>query len=173
MMSSRSSNKEDGWALLGMILALMVLGIALTAAIPSVRVQVQREREEEMLYRGQQMAEAIARWYNFGNLGPINLQNNAGFGPLTELKKLREIMVFNGKEIKFARGSAFIDPMTNEEWEPVRIRDPRLAKVLDAWAVQPGVVIPPSYQLIAGPPPRTILNPNAPPSGGQSNANRP
>lgn len=170
-MSTKRSDNERGWALLGLILALMVIGIMMVAAVPSVRVQVQREKEEEMMYRGQQMAEAIARWYNFGNLGPINLQSNAGFGPLTDLKKLREIMLFNGKEIKFARVSAFIDPMTSDDWEPVRLRDPRIAGVLNAYSSFNNVIIPPSYQALAGPPLKSILNPINPPSGGQSNSN--
>ncbi len=170
MDSNRSAN-EQGWALLGLILALMVIGIMMVAAVPSVRIQVQREKEEEMMYRGQQMAEAIARWYNFGNLGPINLQTNAGFGPLTDLKKLREIMIFNGREIKFARISAFTDPMTSDDWEPVRLRDPRIAGVLNAYSAFNNVIIPPSYQFLAGPPTRSIFNPNAPPSGTQSNSN--
>ncbi len=170
-MSSNRSANDEGWALLGLILALMVIGIMMLAAVPSVRVQVQREKEEEMIYRGQQMAEAIARWYNFGNLGPINLQNNAGFGPLTDLKKLRDPIVFNGREIKFARVSAFTDPMTSDEWEPVRIRDPRLAGVFNAFSAFTNVVIPPSYQFLAGPPTRTLFNPTAPAPGAQSNSN--
>jgi type II secretory pathway pseudopilin PulG len=166
----KDSNDERGWALLGLLLALMVIGILMLAAVPSVRMQVQREKEEEMIYRGQQMAEAIARWYNFGNLGPINLQSNAGFGPLTELKRLREIMRFNNREIKFARASAFIDPMTSDEWEPVRVRDPRIAGVLNAYSSYNNVIIPPSYQILAGPPTRTIFNPITPPPS-QSNSN--
>ncbi|MEW6213024.1 MAG: hypothetical protein AB1631_32170 [Acidobacteriota bacterium] len=166
----KDANNQRGWALLGLLLALMVIGIFMLAAVPSVRMQVQREKEEEMIYRGQQMAEAIARWYNFGNLGPINLQTNAGFGPLTELKRLREIMRFNNREIKFARSSAFIDPMTSEEWEPVRVRDPRIAGALNAYSSFNNVIIPPSYQLLAGPPTRTIFNPVTPPTG-QSNSN--
>ncbi len=44
-----------------LILALMVLGIMLTAAAPKIKTMVQREKEAEMMYRGEHMAQAIAR----------------------------------------------------------------------------------------------------------------
>ncbi|HWP44677.1 MAG TPA: type II secretion system protein, partial [Blastocatellia bacterium] len=69
-----AARDEGGWAMLGLILALMILGIAMAAAAPNIKMQVQREKEAELIYRGEQMAMAIARYYNFGNLGPINLR---------------------------------------------------------------------------------------------------
>ena len=178
----RNEGVESGWALLGMILALMVLGVLLVSAVPSVRFAVQRDKEEEMKYRGEQMAEAIGRYYNSGQRGaPQLLAPPTRFGGyLLELKKLRDGVTAGEVKIKFVRRSAIIDPMTNEEWEPVRARDPMLAPFLQAYAAATGNPIPQVLQMIAGPPPRlqrvipTIVPPSGAGSGSeQGNTNRP
>ncbi len=176
----RTERAESGWALLGLILALMVLGVLLVSAVPSVRFAVQRDKEEEMKYRGEQMAEAIGRYYNSGQRGaPQLLAPPTRFGGyLLDLKKLRDGVTAGERQIKFVRRSAMIDPMTNEEWEPVRARDPLLAPFLQAYAAATGNPIPQVLQMIAGPPPRlqrvtpTIVLPSG--SGSeQANTNRP
>jgi len=173
MMSNSGSrparpNGEEGWALLGLILALAILGIALSSSIvPNVQFQVQRDKEAEMLYRGQVMAQAIARYYNPGNrLGAIQVLNPPSYGHLTDLKKLRDGVTVGVNEVKFVRGSAIIDPMTGVEWEPVRLRDPRIMKVLQAYAAVTQTPIPMDLLLIAGPPPRSS-------AFGQSSSNFP
>jgi len=55
-------------------------------------------------------------------------------------------------ERRFARSSAMIDALTSEEWEPVRLRDPRISRALNVYATQPNVFIPQSYWLIAASP---------------------
>lgn len=160
--------------MLGLILAMMILGIAMTAAAPNIKMQVQREKEAELMYRGEQMAVAIARYYNFGNLGPINVRNPPPYGYLTDLEKLREGVTLGVREIKFVRPSALIDPMRSEEWEPVRVRDPRIMPALQAFAAEKRIQIPDVYMLLAGPPPKlNIINPPANPdtTGGQQQSN--
>jgi type II secretory pathway pseudopilin PulG len=148
-------DKEGGWALLGLLLALAVIGIVLMSIAPDVRMQVQREKEEEMIYRGQQMAVAIARYYNFGNPGPItihNVINPPPYGRLTELKKLKEIITIVGRgDIKFVRASALIDPLVSDEWEPVRVRDPRILPALNAIAAERMIDITPYLSIAAAP----------------------
>jgi hypothetical protein len=161
----RGREGEQGWALLGLLLMLSILAITLASlAVPNVQMQVQRDKELEMLYRGRQMAEGIARYYNNGVLSAINLAARPpAYGYLTELKKLRDGVIIGDKEIRFVRPSAMIDPMISQEWEPVRLRDPRIYKVLQAYAAQEGVAIPQSYLLLAGPPTKLErANPTAP-----------
>ncbi|PYT08923.1 MAG: hypothetical protein DMF60_03530 [Acidobacteria bacterium] len=134
--SEPSSSGEQGWALLGLLLALGVLSIVLSSSIiPNVQMQVQREKEAEMLYRGEQMAKGIARFYGRGQLSPLRVQLllTSPYGQLTELAKLRDGVTLGVREIKFVRPSAMIDPMTSSEWEPIRVRDHRLMKFLQAW----------------------------------------
>jgi len=153
--SGRASG-EEGWALLGLILALAILGIVLSSSVvPNVQFQVQRDKEAELIYRGNVMAEAIARYYNLGNRGaPVQLLTPMPYGNLTDLKKLRDGVTIGVNEIRFIRASALIDPMTGIEWEPVRARDPRIMKVLQAYSVLNQVPIPIQLLSIAAPPTR-------------------
>lgn len=161
---------EKGWALLGLLLALAVMGIVMVSAIrPNVTAQVQRGKEEEMVYRGEQMARGIARYYNNGGLNGIQLMVPPPYGYLTELKKLRDGVTIGVREIKFIRPSAMIDAMTSEEWEPIRARDPRIMKFLQAWAAETQQPIPQQYLLIAGAPQKLHLAP----SSGESNPQQP
>lgn len=159
--------EEGGWALLSLILALTILSIVLTSQVqPNYQLSVQREKEAELFYRGQQMAEGIARWYNNGELRPetrINLAFPPVYGYLKELKKLKEGITINLREKKLVRPSAMIDPFDGEEWEPVYARDPRIMPFLQAWAAETGGIIPQELMLLAGPPTKLQrVNPNDP-----------
>jgi type II secretory pathway pseudopilin PulG len=169
---------EQGWALLGLLLALGVMSIVLVSAIvPNISAQVQREKEAEMLYRGEQMALGIARYYGRGQLAPIQIFTPPAPLPyLTDLSRLRDGVTIGVRELKFVRPSAMIDPVSNSEWEPVRARDPRIMKFLQAWAAETLVPIPTQYLLIAGPPQKSAFKKSppstppvlTPPSGGQN-----
>jgi hypothetical protein len=139
--------------LLGLIVALMVMAIWMTAAAPDVRIQAQREAETDMFYAGDQMAEAIARYYSGGRLNAAGLVVKTPpppYGYLDELKKLRDGVTIGVKQVRFVRGSAFLDPITHEEWEPVRIGDPRIKKFLLAWSRSTGRPIPQAYLQYVG-----------------------
>jgi hypothetical protein len=154
-LEREGSRGEGGWALLGLLLALGVMSIVMASAIvPNVKVQVQRDKEAETLYRGDQMARGIARYYNGGALAGIQLVVPPPYGYLTELKKLRDGVKLNVRELKFVRPSAMIDTMSSLEWEPVRARDPRIMKYLQAFAAETQIPIPLQYLLLAGPPQR-------------------
>src|SRR5205085_3825244 len=71
------------------------------------------------------------------------------------------------REIKFCRPSELIDPMSSVEWEPVRARDPRIRKVLQAFAAEKLIPIPPSYALLAVPPEKVPIF-SAPNTGSPS-----
>ena len=56
-------NKQSGYAfLIAVLLAALVL-VALSVAIPRLLTQGQREKEEELIFRGDQYRRAIARFY--------------------------------------------------------------------------------------------------------------
>lgn len=144
---------ERGYALLSLLLALSIIGFYLASSVaPNVVKSVQRSKEMELNYRGNQMAKAIARYYGGRVLRPLQLQVPPPYGYLTELKKLRDGVTLGVQEVKFARGSEMIDPLAGVEWEPVRARDPRISKILNEYAAVSGAIIPPSYLLLAGPP---------------------
>jgi hypothetical protein len=146
--------------MLGLLLALTIMSVVMASAIvPNVTKQVQRDKEEELYFRGHQMAEAIARYYGNGFLRPMQLLVPPAYGYLTELDKLSEGVTLGVREIRFVRGSAMIDPMSGIEWEPVRARDPRIYNALQAIATsQP---VPQSYWLLARAPEKLIrINPS-------------
>jgi hypothetical protein len=131
----------------------MVIAIMLSAVAPDVKTQAQRERELEMMFRGDEIAEAIARYYSAGRLSPAGLVVKTPpppYGFLTELKKLRDGVTIGNEQFYFARASAMIDPLTNEQWEPIRIGDPRLRKFFRAWQQNTGRQLPPIYATYMG-----------------------
>jgi type II secretory pathway pseudopilin PulG len=173
---------EEGWALLGLLLALSVMSIFLVSSVaPNVKMQVQREKEDEMVYRGNQMAKAIARYYGNGRIPPSGLQVRVPppFGYLTEMKKLRDGITVGVKELKLVRASEMIDPMVGVEWEPVRAGDKRIFNFLQAYTAQTTWIITGDYYIIAGQvQPKPIFggdttNPPPPPGGQTHDPNDP
>jgi uncharacterized membrane protein YgcG len=151
-------NNQRGWALLGAILAVTVLSIMLVGIVPSVQMDVKRSKEEEMVYRGKQMAEGIARYYGAGRLSSLQLSVPPPYGYLYDLKKLSDGVQIGSLQLKFVRHEALLDPMVSKDWVPVRARDPRLMAALQAYAAYNLTTIPQSYILLAAPPSRLILN---------------
>jgi len=171
--------RERGWALLGLLLALAVIAIILSSSIvPNVQMQVQRDKEIEMIYRGEQMSEGIARYYNNGRLQAIQLLQRPSYGYLMELDKLKDGVTIGVRDVKFVRASAMIDPISNSDWEPVRARDPRIAKFLQAWAAQTLLPIPQQYILLAAAPTKSAFGksdklPSLTPGGDGSSGQTP
>jgi len=91
---------DSGFALLFVMLAATVLLIGLTAVLPSIYLEGQREREEELIFRGTQYARAVAGFHQKFQRYPTSV---------SELTKLTSGFRFLRKE--------FTDPMTpNGKW---------------------------------------------------------
>jgi type II secretory pathway pseudopilin PulG len=160
-VTRRLRRGQNGYALLGMLLALTVLGIMLVGIVPSAKIDVQRSKEEEMVFRGNQMAEAIARYYNAGRLSPLQLVVPPPYGYLFDLSKLGDGVQIGAVQLKFVRHEALQDPMVSKDWVPVRARDPRLMGALQAYAAYNLTTIPQSYLLLAAPPTQlTLIQPD-------------
>jgi type II secretory pathway pseudopilin PulG len=56
------TEKDSGYILLGITILLVILGISLVAAAPLWQKAVQREREQELIFRGYQYMQAIERY---------------------------------------------------------------------------------------------------------------
>jgi type II secretory pathway pseudopilin PulG len=92
---------EHGYALVALIGVMMFALILTTAAAPQVKKESQREREEEMLWRGHQIATAIAFYYSeHGRQWPKGLN---------ELVQGTEV---GTRKVRYLRPSALCDPMT-------------------------------------------------------------
>ena len=87
---------EHGYALLILMMVVTLLLVALSAALPSVYVEGQREREEELLFRGTEYARAIALFHRRFNRYPATV---------------KELLQTNG--IRFLRRE-YRDPMSKD-----------------------------------------------------------
>ena len=107
---------ERGYALAVLLVAVSVIGIALTAAVPAWQHRAQREREMELVFRGEQYARAISLYTrrNNGALPP-------GLDALVEGRFLRkryaDPMVEDGGFVPVA-GAGGIAGVTSRSGEP-------------------------------------------------------
>ncbi|MCI0372472.1 MAG: type II secretion system GspH family protein, partial [candidate division NC10 bacterium] len=61
-MRGERAPRDSGYILLGITILLVILGIFLVAAVPLWQKAVQREREQELIFRGYQYMQAIERY---------------------------------------------------------------------------------------------------------------
>ncbi|MGE0128283.1 MAG: Tfp pilus assembly protein FimT/FimU [Blastocatellales bacterium] len=124
--TDRGKRNERGYALIGLMAVMMFALILTTAAAPTFRQESQREKEEEMLWRGQQIAWAIKKYRAF----------RGGMFP-TDLNDLVQGIDLGGKKIRLLRPSALCDPMMpcvigETNWRLVHPGDPLPKELLDA-----------------------------------------
>jgi len=149
MNHSQSNRKskpgESGYVLIA-IVGVMMFGLILTtAAAPKIQKESQREREEEMLWRGQQIAGAILRF---------KLARGAFPNDLNDLVQGIEI---GTKKLRFLRPSALCDPMMpcnpgTSNWRLVHPGDPLPKDLLEAYIAtmqKAQVQLPPPADLVA------------------------
>src|SRR2546425_10444807 len=65
---------EAGYAMAALLIAMSVMAILLTVALPSWKQTIQREREEELIFRGNQYARAIGAYQRkYANASPPSI----------------------------------------------------------------------------------------------------
>lgn len=100
------NHKRDGYTLLIVVFAVTVLTIGLLVAIPVWETQLQREKEEELIFRGLQYVEAIR----------IFQEKNPGRFP----QSLDELLDEEDDDAPKYIRKLFPDPMTeNGEWNVI------------------------------------------------------
>ena len=134
----RARGDQAGYILLGITIWLVILGIFMWAALPLWQNLMQREREQELIWRGNQFVQAIERYQRkYTGAYPPNLEI------LVQQKFLRKL---------------YKDPMTKDgEWRILRQLSPEVRTI-------PGMPVPPG----AGPAPQAGGSPLGPASGPQS-----
>lgn len=101
---------ERGYTLFALMALMTLLALLATAAAPSIRQQVVREREQEAIFRGEEVAEAIRLYFRYTGRLP------------TSMEQLLDGVPRGTKKIQVLRRVAAIDPLTNDEWKLVRPR---------------------------------------------------
>ncbi len=104
MMNTSRRDRQAGYAVIVVVLLLALVAIALTAAVPSVLTQGRREREVELIFRGEQYRRAIGLFNRkFGRL-PLSLDELLYTSQLSFLRR------------------AWPDPMSSKgEWRVIRV----------------------------------------------------
>lgn len=70
----RTDERERGYSLVALMAAITLMSIATAAALPAWKYVVQNEREEELIFRGGQIADAIRRFQTKnGNALPASI----------------------------------------------------------------------------------------------------
>ena len=92
--------REGGYAMVTLLVAMSIMAVMMTVAMPVWKHQVQREKEEELVFRGKQYMKAIELYgRKYANTQPPSLD------ALVEQRFLRK---------------KFKDPITNQDFDLVR-----------------------------------------------------
>lgn len=95
-MANRIKIGEKGFTFAITIIAVVLMGIFASIAIPLASTVIKREKEAELIYRLEKVRLAIANYKIKNSKYPVSLEELA--------------------EKKYMRTSSLIDPMTNESW---------------------------------------------------------
>ena len=120
-----SSSRRRGIAgltLIELIVAITILLILTTAAIPIARTRIKRERERELRRDLWEMRDAIDRYKEAADRGAFQIKaGSEGYPP--DLETLVNGVDVNGKKVRFLRRIP-VDPMTGKaEWGKRALKD--------------------------------------------------
>jgi type II secretory pathway pseudopilin PulG len=125
-VSEARRRSEGGYTLVALLALMTVLALFAMAVAPSVQQQSQREREQEAIFRGEQVADAIGEYYRYrsGTIRAVGVQALP-----TSMDQLLEGIPIPGgsKNRQILRPSAARDPLTIEgEWRYILPRSEAL-----------------------------------------------
>jgi type II secretory pathway pseudopilin PulG len=140
---SARRRSEGGYALVALLALMSVVALFAMAVAPSMQQQTQRDREQEAIFRGEQVADAIVQYYRYrasttGNFGDQAL-------PTSMDQLLEGIPVVGGsKNRQILRASAAHDPLTGGgEWRMIHPRTQRLIDFQQSVLFYTGGFLPP------------------------------
>ncbi len=110
-----AGNNSRGLTLVELIIAVAILAILTSAAIPMVRVTVKREKERELRRDLWEMRDAIDRYKDAADAGKFQTKVGSDNYP-PDLETLVKGVDVGGKKVRFLRQIP-VDPMTGQaEW---------------------------------------------------------
>ena len=142
-VSVATRRSEAGYTLVALLAMMTVLALFAMAAAPSAQQQMRREREQEAIFRGEQVAEAIRQYYR------NRATSGRGIGDQalpTSMDQLLEGIPIPGgsKNRQILRPSAARDPLTIEgEWRFILPRSEALIDFQQAVMFYTGNILPP------------------------------
>src|SRR5690349_15757745 len=96
-MAQHKSGKEQGYILLSLMLMMTLMVIALTIEAPRVAQQIKREKEEELIHRGNEYRNAIKKYFRKFGRYPVSLDQLENTNNMRFLRR-RYKDPFTGKE---------------------------------------------------------------------------
>ncbi len=123
---AKKSRRERGYLLVGLLAMMTISLVMMAAALPQLKFESQREREEEMLWRGQQIAMALGQ---YGQMKSGQLPNT--------LEELVDGVTVGVKKVRLLRRSALCDPMVpcagdKSNWRLVHSFDPVISSMISS-----------------------------------------
>ena len=104
---------QKGFTYIFALTLVMIIGIMLAMTGQSWQMVMKREKEKELLFRGNQIKEAIENWYN--PMFPSTSKRN--IFPLNSLNEL--LSDPHSQNLHFLR-RLYQDPLTREDWVVIR-----------------------------------------------------
>jgi type II secretory pathway pseudopilin PulG len=162
---SASRRSEAGYTLVALLALMTVVALFAMAVAPRVQQQAQRDREQEAIFRGEQVADAIRDYYRYRS----SIVGAGGDQALpTSMEQLLDGIPIPGgsKNRQILRPSAARDPLTIEaEWRFIRPRTQALTEFQQSVMFYAGNVLPPprdpqiaQLQQFAVPPIANLVN---------------
>jgi len=93
-----SKRSQGGWVLLTLIFMVAVLAISLAAILPSIKQEILRDQEEEMIHRGAQYTRAIRLYYKKGGRYPAKIEDLENTNNIRFLRKRYKDPTVKGDE---------------------------------------------------------------------------
>jgi type II secretory pathway pseudopilin PulG len=141
---------EQGYALVALLALMTIMALLLITAVPNVRREAQRSLEEEAIWRGEQVVEAI------------RLYTRAKNTPPTSMEQLLEGIQVGVKRIQILRPVAAHDPLSSKgEWKLIRRTDPaflEFQRAVIAYAGRQVTTRDAAFVNAAGGPPAPLAN---------------
>ena len=141
---SAQRRSEGGYALVALLALMTVVALFAMALAPSMQQQTQRDREQEAIFRGEQVADAIVQYYRYRSTTTGNFGDQALPNSMDDL--LQGIPVVGGaKKLQILRVSATRDPLTGgDEWRLIHPRTQRLIDFQQSILFYTGGFLPPA-----------------------------
>lgn len=138
----RGCTEQSGYALVALLALMSLLALFALAAAPSMRQQVERQREREAIFRGEQVADAIRSYYLY-RASVLRVVGDQAL-PSSIDQLLEGIPVPGGsKKRQILRPSAAHDPLSSSgEWRLIRARSQELIDFQQAIISYAGVLPP-------------------------------
>lgn len=141
---------EQGYALVALLALMTIMALLLISAVPNVRRQAQRSLEEEAIWRGEQVAEAI------------RLYTVVRRTPPTSMEQLLEGVPVGSKKVQVLRPVAARDPLSSSgEWKLVKRTDAAFLdfqRAVIAYAGRQVTTRDTAFVTAAGGPPAPLTN---------------